>query len=125
MDQRMRDLLVSEHRALQTLADAGIPVACSQIFAGAGRIFLESERPTYDMLPMLYAPVSGELVARDFAARPLLPAAATLPEWDQAKTLAVRFWRAAAGDARVSDGGVINRIACSLLAGRFPYNHPF
>lgn len=45
--------------------------------------------PTYDMLPMLYAPVGGELVARD---------------WDTAKTLATRFWQAAAEDARVSAG---------------------
>ena len=56
------------------------------------------------MLPMLYAPVGGELVPRDFAARPLQPTAATLPEWDQARTLAIRFWLTAAADARVSDG---------------------
>ena len=190
VDQRIRDLLVCEHLALQTLAQAGLPAARSQIFNGAGRVFLESERfdrtvaadgqigrigmvslevydaeyvgemdnwaatanrmaarklltdadartlrlleafgvligntdrhygnislllqdddwtlsPTYDMLPMLYAPVGGELVSRDFAARPLQPTAATLPEWDKARTLAIRFWEIAAADARVSDG---------------------
>jgi len=193
VDQRTRDLLVCEHLALQTLADAGIPAARTQIHSGAGRIFLESERfdrapalsgqggqvgrigmvslqvydaeyvgemdnwaatanrmvarkllkpadartlrlleaygqliantdrhygnislliqdddwvlsPTYDMLPMLYAPVAGELVARDFAARPLQPTAATLPEWQQARELAATFWQAAATDARVSEG---------------------
>ncbi|OGB32128.1 MAG: transcriptional regulator [Burkholderiales bacterium RIFCSPLOWO2_12_FULL_61_40] len=197
VDQRIRDLLVCEHLALQTLADAGIPAARTRIFEGAGRVFLESERfdrtaqvngngpvgrigmvslqvydaeyvgemdnwaatanrmaarklltqgdartlrlleayglliantdrhygnisllldqddwtlsPTYDMLPMLYAPVGGELVARDFAARPLQPTAATLPEWAQAQTLAVAFWQAAADDARVSAG--FRRIA--------------
>ncbi|MDP3650795.1 MAG: type II toxin-antitoxin system HipA family toxin YjjJ [Rhodoferax sp.] len=195
VDQRIRDLLVCEHLALKTLADAGIPAARTQIFEGAGRVFLESERfdrtaqvngpvgrigmvslqvydaeyvgemdnwaatanrmaarklltgvdartlrlleayglliantdrhygnisllldkddwtlsPTYDMLPMLYAPVGGELVARDFAARPLQPTAATLPEWAQAQTLASAFWRAAADDARVSAG--FRRIA--------------
>ena len=186
VDQRMRDLLVCEHLALQTLAHADLPAARTQIFTGAGRVFLESERfdrttqggrigmvslqvydaeyvgemdnwaatanrmaarnlltaadartlrlleayglliantdrhygnisllldqlgdwalsPTYDMLPMLYAPVSGELVARDFAARPLQPSAATLPEWEQAKLLATVFWEAAARDLRVSD----------------------
>ena len=186
VDQRMRDLLVCEHLALQTLAHADLPAARTQIFTGAGRVFLESERfdrtaqggrigmvslevydaeyvgemdnwaatanrmaarnlltaadartlrlleayglliantdrhygnisllldqlgdwalsPTYDMLPMLYAPVSGELVARDFAARPLQPSAATLPEWEQAKSLATVFWEAAARDLRVSD----------------------
>ncbi len=191
VDQRTRDLLVCEHLALKTLAEAGIPAARTQIYSVAGRIFLESERfdrtpaanaqgqvgrigmvslqvydaeyvgemdnwaatanrmvarklltpadartlrlleaygqliantdrhygnislliqnddwvlsPTYDMLPMLYAPVAGELVARDFATRPLQPTAATLPEWQQARVLAATFWQAAASDARVSE----------------------
>jgi len=189
-DQRMRDLLVCEHLALHTLAQAGLPAAPTQLFMGAGRVFLESERfdrtplaadvplggrigmvslqvynaeyvgemdnwaatadrmaarhlltqadartlrlleaygqliantdrhygnislvlkdddwalsPTYDMLPMLYAPVSGELVPRDFASRPQQPTAATLGEWDEAQRLARVFWQAAAADARVS-----------------------
>lgn len=192
-DQRMRDLLVCEHLALCTLAQAGLPAAPTQLFMGAGRVFLESERfdrtpladdaqgrdlggrigmvslqvynaeyvgemdnwaatanrmaarhlltqadartlrlleaygqliantdrhygnislvlkdddwalsPTYDMLPMLYAPVSGELVPRDFASRPQQPTAATLGEWDEAQRLARVFWQAAAADARVS-----------------------
>ncbi len=191
-DQRTRDLLVCEHLALQTLAQAGIPAARTQVFSRAGRIFLESERfdrtaqvgqsgpcgrigmvslqvydaeyvgemdnwaatanrmaarklltaadahtlrlleafgvligntdrhygnislllkdddwtlsPTYDMLPMLYAPVGGELVARDFATRPLQPSAATLPAWGQARALAAAFWQAVARDERVSAG---------------------
>ncbi len=196
-DQRMRDLLVCEHLALQTLAAAGLPAASTQIFNIAGRVFLESERfdrtqpkplqtnarhpahigrigmvslqafdaeyigemdnwattanrmaargllpaadartlrlleaygqliantdrhygnislllkdgnwtlsPTYDMLPMLYAPVGGELVARDFAARLPQPITATLAQWGQATTLAVQFWQTVAGDVRVSD----------------------
>lgn len=192
-DQRMRDLLVCEHLALRTLAQAGLPAAPTQLFMGAGRVFLESERfdrtpladdaqgrdlggrigmvslqvynaeyvgeidnwaatanrmaarhlltqadartlrlleaygqliantdrhygnislvlqdddwalsPTYDMLPMLYAPVSGELVPRDFASRPQQPTAATLGEWGEAQRLARVFWQAAATDERVS-----------------------
>ena len=186
VDQRTRDLLICEHLALQTLADAGLPAAKTQAFTAAGRVFLESERfdrtaqggrigmvsllvfdaeyvgqmdnwaatanrllarglltagdartlrlleaygmliantdrhygnislilrnddwtlsPTYDMLPMLYAPVGGELVARNFAARPLQPTAATLPEWAQARALATTFWQAAADDKRLSNG---------------------
>ena len=186
VDQRLRDLLVCEHLALQTLADAGLPAATTQVFIVAGRVFLESERfdrtaqggrigmvslqvydaeyvgemdnwaatanrmaarglltpadarilrlleaygmliantdrhygnislllahdnwtlsPTYDMLPMLYAPIGGELVQRDFGARPLQPTAATLPEWPQARALAAVFWQAAASDNRVSEG---------------------
>lgn len=194
-DQRTRDLLVCEHMALQTLLNAGIPAARTQIVTGAGRVFLEVERfdrtelgrigmvslmvydaeyvgamdnwaatanrmldrqllrpddartlrlleaygvliantdrhygnislllqdddwvlsPTYDMLPMLYAPVGGELVPRDFAVRPLQPTTATLPEWAHAKALAITFWAAAAGDARVSDG--FRRIAAENLS---------
>jgi hypothetical protein len=186
VDQRLRDLLMCEHLALQTLADAGLPAAKTQAFMAAGRVFLESERfdrtaqggrigmvslqvydaeyvgemdnwaatanrmaarglltptdarilrlleaygiliantdrhygnislllahdnwtlsPTYDMLPMLYAPIGGELVQRDFGARPLQPTAATLPEWPQARALAAVFWQAAASDNRVSEG---------------------
>lgn len=193
-DQRTRDLLVCEHLALQTLADAGVSAAKTQIFSAAGRVFLEAERfdrtpvgpgnersllgrigmvslmvydaeyvgamdnwaatanrmadrgllrpqdartlrlleaygvliantdrhygnislllqdddwvlaPAYDMLPMLYAPVGGELVQRNFKERPLQPTAATLPEWPQALALATRFWAAASADARISRG---------------------
>lgn len=60
--------------------------------------------PTYDMLPMLYAPIHGEVVPRDFAARPLKPTAATLPEWARAKALAAHFWKTAAHDERISEG---------------------
>jgi hypothetical protein len=59
--------------------------------------------PTYDMLPMLYAPVGGELVQRDFAAKAKpQPTAATLPEWPRALALAVQFWQTVAADERIS-----------------------
>jgi hypothetical protein len=58
--------------------------------------------PAYDMLPMLYAPVAGELVLRDFTAWPLQPTAATLPEWPRALDLALRFWPAVAAHPGVS-----------------------
>ena len=184
-DQRIRDLLVCEHLALRTLAEAHLPAAKTQVFFIANRIFLESERfdrtrlgrvgmvslevydaqyigtvdnwaatagrmqsqslltaqdaahlrlleaygvliantdrhygnislllegddwrlsPTYDMLPMLYAPVNGELVPRDFKARPLHPTRAMQAEWAQAKALAAVFWRTVACDARISPG---------------------
>lgn len=184
VDQRLRDLLVCEHLALQTLAQAGLPAARTAVVSEAGRVFLESERfdrtpqggrigmvslqvydaeyvgemdnwaatanrmaarqllsaadarslrlleafgvliantdrhygnislllkdddwtlsPTYDMLPMLYAPVGGELVPRDLASRPMQATAATLPEWAQARALAMAFWQAAGIDERIS-----------------------
>ena len=194
-DQRTRDLLVCEHLALQTLLDAGVSAAKTQIYSGAGRVFLEAERfdrtalgrvgmvslmvydaeyvgamdnwaatanrmqerqllrpadartlrlleaygvliantdrhygnislllqdddwvlaPAYDMLPMLYAPVGGELVARNFADRPLQPTAATLPEWPRALLLARSFWAAAAADLRISAG--FRQIAAENLS---------
>ena len=200
-EQRTRDLLVCEHLALQTLLDAGVSAAKTQIFTGAGRVFLEAERfdrtefgrvgmvslmvydaeyvgamdnwaatanrmqerqllrpadartlrlleaygvliantdrhygnisllladddwvlaPAYDMLPMLYAPVGGELVPRNFAERPLQPTAATLPEWPRALALARTFWAAAAADLRISAG--FRQIAAenlTLVSGKF------
>ena len=184
-DQRIRDLLVCEHLALQTLGRAGLPAATTRIVSAGGRTFLESVRfdrtatgrigmvslevydsqyvgkvdnwaatanrmaesrlltandaaqlrlleayglliantdrhygnislllddddwrlsPTYDMLPMLYAPVNGEIVERDLSARPLYPTAATLAEWPQALQLALAFWQVANVDERISIG---------------------
>ena len=60
--------------------------------------------PAYDMLPMLYAPVAGELVPRDFAANPPRPSVHTLAVWPQASELATRFWQTAALDERISKG---------------------
>ena len=63
--------------------------------------------PTYDMLPMLYAPIGVELVQRDFAVtngvttKPQ-PTPATLPEWPRALALAIQFWQTAAADTRIS-----------------------
>lgn len=59
--------------------------------------------PTYDMLPMLYAPINGELLERLFTDRPLYPTAATLTEWPAAKDLAAVFRRAAAAHALISE----------------------
>ena len=203
-DQRSRDLLVCEHLALQTLAQAGMPAAVTQIHSAGGRVFLEAERfdrttgpngvrgrigmvsllvydseyvgsidnwaatanrmgdkkllttkdvaqlrlleaygvliantdrhygnislllfdddwqlsPTYDMLPMLYAPQNGELVPRDFVAQPLHPTSATLGEWPRARELALLFWRSAAADARISEGfrTIAQRNAAHLLS---------
>jgi hypothetical protein len=53
-------------------------------------------------------------VPRDFAARPLQPTAATLPEWPQALALARSFWAAASADARISAG--FRQIAAENLS---------
>ena len=70
--------------------------------------------PTYDMLPMLYAPVNGEIVERDFATRPLFPTSSTLGEWALARELAATFWQTAAVDDRLSADF---RAVCARNAG--------
>ena len=93
---------------LRFLEAYGLLIANTDRHYGNISLLLENDdwclSPTYDMLPMLYAPVNGELVVRDFAARPLYPTAATLAEWPQARELAQVFWAAAAGDTRISKG---------------------
>ena len=58
--------------------------------------------PAYDMLPMFYAPVAGEVVERDWASQLPRPNAETLAVWPQARELALRFWASAADDERIS-----------------------
>lgn len=60
--------------------------------------------PAYDMLPMFYAPVAGEVVQRDWASQLPRPNANTLSVWPQAKDLALQFWESAAADERISAG---------------------
>ena len=104
-----RNLLTqADARTLRLLEAYGQLIANTDRHYGNISLVLKGDdwalSPTYDMLPMLYAPVGGELVPRDFAGRPLQPTAATLGEWAEALTLARAFWQAAAADERVSAG---------------------
>lgn len=65
-------------------------------YAGAFRL-----APVYDMLPMLFAPQDGHLVARTFT--PPGPTAATLTAWPRARALAEEFWQRLVGDQRISE----------------------
>ena len=111
-------LTAQDARTLRLLEAYGVLIANTDRHYGNISLILRNDdwtlSPTYDMLPMLYAPMGGELVERDFAARPLQPTAATLPEWEQARTLATAFWQAAASDQRVSEG--FRAIASSNLS---------
>ena len=60
--------------------------------------------PSYDMLPMCYMPVAGEVVPRELDLAQLQPSAATADVWPQARALALQFWQAVAQDERVSAG---------------------
>ena len=104
-----RSLLRPQDAAhLRFLEAYGVLIANTDRHYGNISLLLDDDdwrlSPTYDMLPMLYAPVGGELVARDFAARPLQPSAATLDQWTQARELAMVFWQTAARDERISAG---------------------
>lgn len=113
---RMRDrqLLSPEDASLLCLLEAfGILIANSDRHYGNISLLRHDTKnngnwkmsPTYDMLPMLYAPVAGELVQRDFAGKGKpQPITATLPEWPRALALAIQFWQTAAADTRISDG---------------------
>jgi hypothetical protein len=108
--QRMsaRQLMTSQDaQQLQLLEAYGMLIANTDRHYGNISFLLEDDdwrlSPTYDMLPMFYAPVKGELVDRDFASRKLQPTSHTLAVWPQAKHLAQQFWQSVAADARVSD----------------------
>lgn len=59
--------------------------------------------PAYDTLPMIYAPIAGELVARaDFDPGKLAPSAETLRVWDLARQLALKFWQQVSEDDKIS-----------------------
>ena len=60
--------------------------------------------PTYDMLPMLYMPIAGEVVAQELGARGMAATEATRDLWDEARGLALRFWRAVEGEGQISEG---------------------
>ena len=94
---------------IQTLCllDAfGALIANTDRHHGNVSLLLQNHRwqlaPAYDMLPMLYAPVAGEVVPRDFAAQAPRPNAYTLGVWPQARALAIHFWQRAAADLRIS-----------------------
>ena len=60
--------------------------------------------PTYDMLPMLYMPIAGEVVAQQLGAEKMVPTAHMLDVWSEAQALALAFWQAVERDERVSSG---------------------
>ena len=95
-------------RTLRLLDAFGALIANDDRHHGNISLLLHNHRwhlsPTYDMLPMLYRPIAGELVPRDFASTAPRPSVHTLAVWPQACELAVRFWQTAAEDERISAG---------------------
>jgi len=68
--------------------------------------------PVYDMLPMLYRPVSGETPSREFA--PQAQAMDVAGVWPEALRHALRFWDMASIEAGVS--GKFSQICRDNLA---------
>jgi len=68
--------------------------------------------PVYDMLPMLFAPEHGQIIAREFD--PPDPAADTLRAYARARSLAELFWRTCARDGRI--GEEFRKICAKCLA---------
>jgi len=58
--------------------------------------------PAYDMLPMLFAPQDGQMVARQF--EPPTPTAVWLSVWPRARALAAAYWTRLIQDPRISVG---------------------
>lgn len=109
--QRMlaRGLLTPEDaRALRLLEAYGVLIGNTDRHYGNISLVLVDDdwrlSPTYDVLPMLYMPIAGELVPQDLALEKKVPTAATLDVWPEARALAQAFWSAAAQDERISAG---------------------
>jgi serine/threonine protein kinase HipA of HipAB toxin-antitoxin module len=73
--------------------------------------------PTYDMLPMLFAPgAQGDLGSRTFSPRPPLPALAT--EWPEAARAAAEFWAQVIAERRISPEFRVIAQGASAEVGR-------
>jgi hypothetical protein len=100
-------LSVADVETLCLLDAFGALIANTDRHHGNISLLLHNDRwqlaPAYDMLPMLYAPVAGEIVPRDFTAQPPRPTVHTLQVWPRARELAQRFWQTTAQDPRISE----------------------
>lgn len=99
-------LSAADIRTLCLLDAFGALIANSDRHHGNVSLLLFNHRwqlaPAYDMLPMFYAPVAGEVVPRDWASQPPRPNANTLAVWPQARELALVFWQRVVADVRIS-----------------------
>lgn len=118
-----RGLLTPEDaRALRLLEAYGVLIGnTDRHYGNISLVLVEDDwrlSPTYDMLPMLYMPIAGELVPQDLALGKKVPTAATLDVWREARALALAFWRKAAQDGQISDGfrGIAAAHAATLAA---------
>jgi HipA-like C-terminal domain len=115
-------LNVSDIQTLCLLDAFGALIANTDRHHGNVSLLLHQHRwqlaPAYDMLPMFYAPVAGEVVERDWARQLPRPNAHTLNVWPKARELALLFWQSAAVDARIGDEfRAVARVNAGLVLG--------
>ena len=97
----------SDLRAVRLRQLFGRLIGNTDMHFGNLALFLEPElplrlAPTYDMLPMLWAPRPGDATpAPAFA--PSAPLPQDLDIWPEAAEMAQNFWQRVAGDGRISD----------------------
>jgi hypothetical protein len=97
----------SDLRAVRLRQLFGRLIGNTDMHFGNLALFLEPElplrlAPTYDMLPMLWAPQPGNATpAPEFT--PAAPISEELEIWPEAARMAEEFWRRVEGDARVSE----------------------
>ena len=110
------DSLATIHR-LQAFGEL---IGNSDMHAGNFAFFLGETlplrvTPSYDMLPMLWAPgTQGELLERRFAPAPPVPS--LLDPWRDAAAMAEDFWERVAADSRLSpDFATLAREALELV----------
>ena len=100
-------LTANDARALRLLEAYGVLIGNTDRHYGNISLVLVDDdwrlSPTYDMLPMLYMPIAGELVPQDLGLNKKAPTAATIDVWPEACALARDFWRAVAHEGRASD----------------------
>ena len=107
-EQRLAD---AEVRMIERLAAFGLLIANTDMHPGNLSLFhADAERrgegrftlaPVYDMLPMRYAPVAGEVLMPDF--RVPAPIDGLIEAYAEMRGPAGDFWRRVAADARVSE----------------------
>lgn len=106
-------------RTLRWLSAFGSLIANTDMHLGNASFLHEGHMrlrlaPSYDMLPMMYAPIREELPAREYS--PPLPTVGAADQWRLATPAARSFWEAVAADTRVSQSfrSVAERNAATL-----------
>jgi len=108
---RARIIGSADARQLRFLSAFGALIANNDMHLGNASFLTEGYMqfrlaPAYDMLPMMYAPVRDEVVAREFAPTPK-PAHAD--QWSAALPVAREFWERLGDESRAS--AAFRRIA--------------